>query len=99
MSSPIPSGMSFSTTEITPWFAMTASMRATVVVCSDYGVDEGCVLELDDDDGSLGGVIVADGMVELVDGSGIVVVAGTVVVDVVEVVLVVVVVVVASTIR
>jgi hypothetical protein len=78
---------------------MTASMRATVVVCSDYGVDEGCVLELDDDDGSLVGVVVADGMVELVDGSGTVVVAGTVVVDVGEVVLVVVVVVVALTIR
>jgi hypothetical protein len=78
---------------------MTASMRATVVVGGDYGDDEGGVLELDDDDGELVGVIVADGMVELVDGSGTVVVAGTLVVDVVEVVLVVVVVVVASTIR
>ena len=99
MSSPKPSGMSLSTTEITPWVAMTASMGLTVVVCCVYGVDEGCVLELDD-----GGSLVAvvdDGVVELVDESGfVVVVAGTVVVVVDDVLVVVVmVVVVASTIR
>lgn len=101
MSSPKPSGMSFSTTVITPWVAMTASMGLTVVVGCVYGVDEEGVLELDD-----GGSLVAvvdDGVVEFVDESGfVVVVAGTVVVVVVVddvLVVVVVVVVVASTIR
>ena len=100
MSSPEPSGVSFSTTEITPWVAMTASMGLTVVVDCVYGVDEEGVLELDDD-GSLVAVV-DDGVVELVDESGfVVVVAGTVDVVVVDdvLVVVVVVVVVAPTIR
>ena len=100
MSSPKPSGMSFSTTVITPWVAMTASMGSTVAVDCVYGVDEEGVLELGDD-GSLVAVV-DDGVVELVDESGfVVVVAGTVVVVVVDdvLVVVVVVVVVASTIR
>ena len=97
MSSPKPSGMSLSTTEITPWVAMTASMGLTVVVCCVYGVDEGCVLELDDG-GSLVAVVAV--VVVVVVESGMVVtgvVAGTVVV--VVVVVLVEVVVVASTMR
>lgn len=84
MSSPFPSGVSLSTTEITPCDAVTASMRLTVAVNCDYGDDVVDVLELDDD------VDVLDEVVVLDDVSGTVVVV---------VLVVVVVVVVASTMR
>ena len=74
MSSPRPSGMSFSMTVITPCEAVTASMRLTVAVNCDYGDDVVDVLELDDDVDVLEGVLVLD------DESGTVVVVVVVVV-------------------
>ena len=80
MSSPFPSGMSFSKTVITPCDAVTASMAATVAVPRDYG-DDVVDVELDVDVEELEVVEVLDDdsgtVVVVVVGGGVVVVAST----------------------